>query len=283
MCYNKLIMESKPQTPNPKTNQKPNPKTKSKTDKNQAQKPQKAPEKSPLKTKLQRLRTKLLISYYNNPAKDLKLVCITGSTDKANVARFVHEILQSADIKSAVLASDGNIKPTIIHKFLNDARKNGASYAIITAPATALEANVFHQLPISVAALTNFIPSISSFAQPGKYLNAKINLFAMQPEIIILNQDDRHYADFAKFKGSKKTFSYGTDTNTSVRIDDFTLYKKGSEANLAIGFKSLTTATFLTGESAISAMACAAAIAHALNIAPDIITDGISNYEPNKN
>lgn len=234
---------------------------------------------SKLRTSTTRARTKILSAYYGHPAKNLKLICITGSTGKAIVARYVHEILQAANIKSAVLASDGNIKTSVIHKFLSDAKKNDANYAILTTPAEALNDNAFYGLPIHIAALTNFIPSTLSGVSADEYLAAKTILFKMNPSYIILNQDDRHFADFAKFHGVKDTYTYGVDEGTTVRIDDFTLYKKGTEANLAIGFKNFSTATFVTGEPAVSYMACAACIASALKVSTNIISTGIANYE----
>lgn len=234
---------------------------------------------SKVRTKTTRARTKILEAYYGHPAKSLKLICITGSTGKAVVARYVHEILQAANIKSAVLASDGNIKTGMIHKFLSDAKKNDANYAILTTPAEALSDNAFYGLPVHIAAITNFIPSTLSSISPEDYLTAKTTLFKMNPNYVILNQDDRHFADFAKFHGVKDTYTYGVDDGTNVRIDDFTLYKKGTEANLAIGFKNFSTATFVTGEPAVSYMACAACIASALKISANIISAGIANYE----
>ena len=234
---------------------------------------------SKVRTKTTRARTKILEAYYGHPAKNLKLICITGSTGKAVVARYVHEILQAANIKSAVLASDGNIKTGMIHKFLSDAKKNDANYAILTTPAEALSDNAFYNLPIHIAAITSFIPSTLSSISPEDYLAAKTTLFKMNPNYVILNQDDRHFADFAKFHGVKDTYTYGVDDGTNVRIDDFTLYKKGTEANLAIGFKNFSTATFVTGEPAVSYMACAACIASALKISANIISAGIANYE----
>ena len=39
-------------------------------------------------------------------------------------------------------------------------------------------------------------------------------------------------------------------------------------------------ATFVPGETAVSYMACATAIAEAMGIKSDFIIDGIANYEP---
>lgn len=88
--------------------------------------------------RLERAKVKLLASYYGHPARDLKLICVTGSTGKSTVAHFVHEILRAASQPAAILASDQAIKATVLHKFLNDAWKAKVTYAVITAPAARL-------------------------------------------------------------------------------------------------------------------------------------------------
>ena len=48
------------------------------------------------KTKTGRLKAKVLGAYYGHPIKDMKLICITGTAGKTEVANFVHEILKAA-------------------------------------------------------------------------------------------------------------------------------------------------------------------------------------------
>ena len=48
-----------------------------------------------LKSKSQKIRAKVLKSYYGNPLKDMKLIAITGTTGKTTVAHYVHEILKA--------------------------------------------------------------------------------------------------------------------------------------------------------------------------------------------
>lgn len=230
---------------------------------------------------LARTKVKLLAAYYGHPARDLRLICITGSTGKSIVAHYVHEILRAASQPVAILASEGEIKPTVLHKFLNDAWKAKATYAVITAPATALGTDTFFGLPVYVAALTDFIPSGLSGPDVEDYLNAKSTLFRMNPEAVVLNRDDAHYPDFAVFRGAAETITYGASSDSDLRIENSKLYRKGTEANLSVGNHNFTVASFLAGEPTVSYMACAAAIATALNIAPTTIADGIANYVPN--
>lgn len=229
---------------------------------------------------LARTKVKLLAAYYGHPARDLRLICITGSTGKTTVAHYVHEILRAASQPVAILAAENQIKPTVLHKFLNDAWKAKATYAVITAPAAALSADTFFRLPVYVAALTDFVPSTLSSPDIETYLSAKSTLFRMNPEAVVLNRDDAHYPDFAQFRGTAETITYGASSDSDLRIEQSKLYRKGTEANLGIGNQNFTVASFLTGEPTVSYMACAAAIATALNIAPTTIAEGIANYEP---
>lgn len=229
---------------------------------------------------LERTKVKLLAAYYGHPARDLRLICITGSTGKSTVAHFVHEILRAASQPVAILASDREIKASVLHKFLNDAWKAKATYAIVTAPATALSNETFYGLPIYVAALTDFVPSGLNDIDINAYLEAKSTLFRMDPEVVVLNRDDLHYPDFANFRGKNETITYGASSDSDLRIDYSKLYRKGSEASFSIGTKTYTVASFLTGEPTISYMACAAAIATSLNLSSDVIAEGIANYDP---
>ena len=50
--------------------------------------------KGGMKARAQKMKAKLLKSYYGNPVKDMKLIAITGTTGKTTVAHYVHEILK---------------------------------------------------------------------------------------------------------------------------------------------------------------------------------------------
>lgn len=228
---------------------------------------------------LARAKVKLLAAYYGHPARDLRLICITGASGKTTVAHLVHEILRSANQSVAILASENEIKPTVLHKFLNDAWKAKATYAVVTAPTSALANETFYGLPIYVAALTDSVAPDETNGV-AETIAAEATLFQMKPEAIVLNRDDAHYPDFANFRGVSETITYGASSDSDLRIDQSKLYRKGVEARLSLGSQALTVASFLTGEPAVSYMTCATAIAATLNISPAIIADGIANYEP---
>ena len=231
--------------------------------------------KKNIKLRTGKIKAKLLSSYYGNPIKDMKLVCITGTTGKSTVAHFVHEILRAGGQHVACLASDQDLKVSTLHKFFSDAWRAGANYVVVTAPAESLEKDVFYGLPIHVAAMTDYVPSTLDAPSALDYQISENTLFDMNPEIVVLNRSDAHYRDFANFAGSTATVTYGSDRYATVQIENSKLYKKGAEAEINIGGTRFTVATFLTGEPVVSYMACATAIASSLHLSPETIADGI--------
>lgn len=235
--------------------------------------------KGGVKKSSQKLKARLLKSYYGNPAKDMKVVAITGTTGKMVAAHYVHEILRAANKQVAVLASDQPFKMGMLHKFMSDAWKAGADYVVITVPAEGLRDNIFYGLPVTVAAMTNFVTAGLRDMEPKEYLDNEKTLFDMKPEIVVLNGDDINYDTFSEFRGSKETVTFG-QTAADVKILNSKLYPKGTEATLSIKSDIITVATFVTGETAVSYMACAAAIAKGLGLSSDNIIDGIAEYNP---
>lgn len=218
------------------------------------------------------LKAKLLATYYGHPMKDMKMIAVTGTNGKVEVAHFVHEILKAAGQPVAIFAAPEKFKISTLYKFLSEAWKAGANYVVVTAPAEALESGVFADLPVQVAALTDF--------ESGDNFDATAKLFQSAPNYVILNHDDLNFSQFMDFAGTDGTLLYGTDRASHIQIVNSKQYKKGVEATLNIGGNRFTVASFLTGEPAVAYMACATAVADALHIAPEKITDGLANYSP---
>lgn len=232
-----------------------------------------------LKTKAQQLKAGMLKAYYGNPTKDMKVVAITGATGKTVVAHFVHEILKAAGEQVAVLASDQPFKLGTLHKFLSDAWKAGANVVIVTVPAEILRDNVFYGLPVHVAAMTNFVTSSLKDMTAEEFIDSEKTLFDMKPDVVVMNHDDVNYEKFEEFKGKLQTWSYG-QTGRDVKILNSKLYPKGTEATLSIHTDILPVATFIPGETAVSYMACAAAIASAMAVSSEKIAEGIAEWMP---
>lgn len=100
----------------------------------------------------------------------------------------------------------------------------------------------------------------------------------MKPEYVVLNSDDLNYSTFSGFGGTRGTITFG-QSSADVKILNSKLYAKGTEATLSMRSEIVSVATFVPGETAVSYMACAAAIAEALEVDSEKIIDGIAEYE----
>lgn len=236
-----------------------------------------AKRKSGLKTRVQKARAVALKSFYGNPTKSMKLIAITGTTGKITVAHYVHEILRAAGKRVAVLASETPFSTRTLHKFLSDAWKAGAKYAVVTVPPESLRDNIFYGLPVTVAAMTNYITTGLHDMTPEEYLENEKTLFDMKPEIVVLNGDDLNYRTFAEFHGTKETLVYG-QSGDDIKILNSKLYPKGTEATLSVKNEVISVASFVTGETTVAYMAAAAAIAAGLGIESQFIIEGIAEY-----
>ena len=247
-----------------------------------AQQVSKPPKVSTLRPKLQKSKAKLYSTIYGNPAKDMKIIAITGTTGKDTVAHLIHEIIKTLDPKTGLIIpnTDTPLTAKTLQQQLSAAWKVGANHVIIVAPANALEDYVFHTLPIHMAVLTDIQGNQPGNATTDQYAATKARLFAANPYFSILNRDDPYYDFFAKYPAKTALSSYGRHHDATVRINHSKLYKKGTEANFGYNNTNFDLATFVAGESAVSYMAAATAAALALGFSTDAIADGIANYEP---
>ncbi len=258
--------------------------------------------KTARKPKTSRFKAKLLATYYGNPLKDMKLIVVTGTTGKIEVAHYVHEILKATGQPVAIFAAPSKFKLSTLYKFFSEAWKAGANYVVVTAPAETIASGTFATLPVHIAAMTNLrtnrltytnpeeelyasstqdnVSPESTFKTTEEYYDAVEPLFTQNPDYVILNRDDANFDHLATVAGVSGTILYGSDRTSHIQIASSKLYRKGTEASLNIGGNRFVVASFLTGEPVVSYMACATAIADALHIAPEKITEGIAEYNP---
>ena len=238
---------------------------------------EKATKQSSLKPKLQKAKAKVAATIHGQPAKDLKIIAITGDTGNDLVAHFIHEILTVNKVPTALITSPGSALSTLtLYRYLSKCLRSGATHVVVEVPAIALGRQVFHNLPVHMAVLTN----TATGADADDAIAHKAMLFQNSPQFTVLNRDDPKYDHFATFAPQTASATYGKHKDSGTRINRSKLYKKGTEANLVHNSANFDVATFATGEEIVPLMAAAAAAAGLLGISEDTIIDGIASYEP---
>lgn len=241
-------------------------------------------------------RAKIISARFGNPARDLRVIAVTGTNGKTTTVNFLNEILKEAGYRTAMfstanieIAGEQTVNDTNsttatvarLQKFFRDAKKADVEFALIEATSHALDQYKFEGVPIEMAIMTNLTQDHLDYHKTMEnYAAAKAKLFEMNPNLVVLNADDEWFDYFNKFATESQKITYGEGESADVKIEKFKLYKKGSEANLRIDNNvELEIATNLPGEFNVYNMTAAAAGAYLLGISLKDIQEGIANLE----
>ena len=241
-------------------------------------------------------RAKIISARFGNPARDLRVIAVTGTNGKTTTVNFLNEILKEAGYRTAMfstanieIAGEQTVNDTNsttatvarLQKFFRDAKKADVEFALIEATSHALDQYKFEGVPIEMAIMTNLTQDHLDYHKTMEnYAAAKAKLFEMNPNLVVLNADDEWFDYFNNFATESQKITYGGGESADVKIEKFKLYKKGSEANLRIDNNvELEIATNLPGEFNIYNMTAAAAGAYLLGISLKDIQEGIANLE----
>ena len=233
--------------------------------------------KSGLKPKLQKAKAKFFKTYYSNPAKDLKIIAITGTNGRDIAAHYMQEIIKLRDSRVGLIIDPKSTSS--LYKQLYKIWKTGSDFAVVSIESSALANHLFYGIPIHVAIITD---DIGTGTTPETYLpdDAKAILFNTSPDFSILNRNDPSYRAFVDYPAKTATFSYGTNHAADLKVVPGKVYKCGTEATISYIGERFDVATYLTDPQVCNYMAAAAMAAFALGFNSDNIVDGIADYEP---
>jgi UDP-N-acetylmuramoyl-L-alanyl-D-glutamate--2,6-diaminopimelate ligase len=241
-------------------------------------------------------RVKIVSARYGNPAKNLKVIAVTGTNGKTTTVNYLNEILKEAKYKTAMFSTalievDGKQKANDLNmtvadtaqmqRFFVQAKQAHVDYVVLEITSIALQQHKLDGVPIHAAIMTNLTQDhLDAHGTMDNYAAAKAKLFKLEPDFIILNRDDEWFEYFNEFPANLQKITYGRHEDAEAKIEHTKLYKKGSEATVVIDHQTkLELATALPGDFNIANMTAAAATAYVLGVAVNDIIEGIANLE----
>lgn len=241
-------------------------------------------------------RIRLISARYGNPAKNLKVIAVTGTNGKTTTVNYLNEILKEAGFKTAMFSTaviellgkqqvnDTNMTvadTARMQRFFRDAKKAEVDYVVLEITAHALDQHKLDGVPVVAAVMTNLTQDhLDYFKTMERYAAAKAKLFENEPEFIVLNRDDEWFDYYDRYMAGAQKMTYGKNEEAEAKIDYTKLYRKGSEATLVFDHQTkLDLATALPGEYNIYNMAAAATTAYLLGLELDDIIEGVANLE----
>lgn len=249
-----------------------------------------------LEASYRKSRAKAVSARYGTPAKNLRVIAVTGTNGKTTTACYINEILKEAGFKTAMFstatievggeaqANEMNVTVATtarMQRFFRQAKRAEVDYVIIEATSHALDQHKLDGVPIEAAIMTNLTQDHLDYHKTMEsYAAAKAGLLKLKPRFIVLNRDDEWFDFFNKFEAGEQKMTYGEHEDAEARIDHIKLYRKGAEADLVLDHQThLELATALPGKFNVYNMAAATTLAYLLGVRLEDIQEGVANLE----
>ncbi len=149
-------------------------------------------------------------AYFGNPAKEMRIIGITGTKGKTTTAYMIHSILEAAGYKAGligtieVLYGDAHIhaehttpESYELQEYFRDMADAGCEYVVMEVSSQALMLHRTAGIPFEIGIFTNLEPdhiAPHEHASFEDYLHCKSLLFR-QCELGIFNRDDAHFEE----------------------------------------------------------------------------------------
>lgn len=170
--------------------------------------------------------------YYGNPAKQLKLIGITGTKGKTTTAYMIRDIMLKAEKKigmigtictsynDVVIDSERTSPESLeLNKILKDMVDGGIEYVVMEVSSHALELYRVYGLHFIIAIFTNLSHEHLDFHETMEnYLNAKKKLFTMC-DYALVNGDDIYTPQLIKGL-TCKIAKFGLDNEVNITSSD---------------------------------------------------------------
>lgn len=215
--------------------------------------------------------------FYRYPAKNLKVIGVTGTDGKTTTAHLIYHLLKSAGKKVFLISSVKAVisgkeyetgfhvttpDPWEVQKYLRRAMDGGAEYVVLEVTSHALDQNRVVFCHFLVGVLTNITHEHLDYHRTWEnYVAAKIKLFKMA-KIAVINRDDASYQCIESLIQKDKVVTYG-------------IKKRADFTPQSFPFK-----TKLLGEfnryNALAAIACI----KSLGVEEDLIRKALLSFAP---
>ncbi len=237
-------------------------------------------------------RIKALQMRYGYPARDLRIIAVTGTNGKTTTCAFINEMLKSAGYRTAMFTTaavevdgehDLNKRHTTVPvtaellSFFKDAQDKEVDYVVLEVTSHALHQHKLLDIPIEVAVMTNLSQDhLDYHGTMDEYAAMKARLFNsyLKPTYCVLNHDDPRYTYYEK-QSIGLVDSYGTNRGCSVQFKDVRTTTDGSRFTLASEGETVGTRIRLAGEFNIYNAVAAATVGKVLGLSLKQIAKGV--------
>ena len=236
------------------------------------------------------------------PAKNLRVIGVTGTNGKTSTAFLIHSILYRAGYNVGLMTTvayglNQDISPQIFHMTtqpievtlnrIMQMKKQGVDWLVIEVTSQALSQFRVLGIPIEIAVMTNVTHEHLDYHRTfERYLKAKLRLFRIANRnrkgrrLGIINGDDDNAALFADAIANVVAYSTRSGSDKTVgRANGIRLRPGGSSYTLKIQDESYDIVCHLPGSFNVENSMAAALCCRAIGLSCQQIEDGIAGLK----
>lgn len=235
---------------------------------------------------------------YGFPAKNLKIIGVTGTNGKTTTSFLIHNMLVEAGYKTGIMTTvafgvNRDLKPQVEHmttvsvpvllKRFKEMKASQVDWLVLETTSHALAQHRVWGVPYNIAVMTNITHEHLDYHQTFKrYLEAKKMLFKMANanknglQAGVVNADDSNANEFIAVISNPVT--YGVEQG-DLRAKDVKLTSSGCEYTAVAGDDSYSIKCQLPGSFNIHNSLAALAVGRILELSREQIEQGIGNLE----
>ncbi len=178
-----------------------------------------------------KVRGILAAAIYGFPAKNIRVIMVTGTNGKTTTCHMITRILEAANYKVA-MATTINFKigdkewknmtkmtvvsPFALQKFVREAVKAGCHWLVLETTSHSIAQNRIWSIEPKIAVLTNITHDHLDYHKTyEEYRDTKAKIF-QQAETAVINMDDKSASFFLNLDGPK-VMTYGTESPENER------------------------------------------------------------------
>jgi len=237
---------------------------------------------------------------YRFPAKDLKVIGVTGTDGKTSTSTLIHQLLVSNNLKAAMMTTisidygDGKgsipnpTRLTTVNAFelaksLKKIKKSGAQWLVLETTSHSLAQHRVWGIPYSIAVMTNINHEHLDYHKTFEnYLNAKRQLFVRTNSnkrgyrVGIINAEDKNADIF--INSIKRPITYGIDQG-DITATDIKMNSTGSTYKAKIEKDIYNINCHLPGSFNISNSLAAVLVGRTIGLSKAQIEQGITDLK----
>lgn len=231
---------------------------------------------------------------FGKPAKELKVIGVTGTNGKTTTASYIASILRASGAKVGLATTaqfqmgddlwDNELNMTVtnpftLQKMMKRMKEARVDWVVLEVTSHALSQHRTLGIPFHTAVMTNLTRDHLDYHKTmERYASAKAKLLKVAKFEVVLNHDDEWFEYFAK-ASHQAQFTYGTNIECDIQLLKANLRADGSKIKFKYGNSEAVADLHLPGKFNVYNAMAAAATGLGLELSPETVIKGLEDLD----